>query len=79
MSPIISERFRIEIVNISKKGLKMRCFRELHPGTIVHLQTMHSFMFGEIRYCLKTDQAFEAGVRVDNCTEAVVQRSKSCA
>jgi hypothetical protein len=66
-------RREIRVLDISKRGLKLRVPTFLDRGTLmqIHLQGLESaglspeslLAVGEVRYCLKTGQAFQVGVR----------------
>jgi hypothetical protein len=66
LNPLSAGQVPVRIVDVSKRGLKIRGQRFIAPGTQVHLRLKGAFIVGEIRYSLQAAGSFLAGVRVDD-------------
>jgi hypothetical protein len=53
----------VQVVEISRSGLKVRTPRNLLPKTLVQVRFNGKAVLGEVRYCDKMDGAFYAGIR----------------
>jgi PilZ domain/Putative zinc-finger len=54
----------VEVIDISNNGLKIRTSRHLIPKTLVQIRFKGQAVLGEVRYCIKTEHAFLAGVKL---------------
>jgi hypothetical protein len=53
----------VEVIEISWKGLKIRTPRYLIPKSLVQLRFSGKTMLGEVRYCVKTESEYHAGIK----------------
>ena len=53
----------VEVIEISRKGFKIRTPRYLIPKSLVQIRFGGKAMLGEVRYCVKTDSAHQAGIK----------------
>ncbi len=63
LNPLIMERWRIHLLDISRGGLKLHVPHLLEPGTIVQIRLRAALVTAEVRYCIGAGAAFHAGVR----------------
>jgi hypothetical protein len=61
-----SERFHVQLLNVSRNGLKIKTGVLLEPGVIVHMRLADSLILGEVRYCVTADDAFHAGIQIQD-------------
>ena len=54
---------RVEIIEISRSGFKLSTPRHLIPKTLVQVHFNGKVMLGEVRYCIKADSGYYAGVK----------------
>jgi hypothetical protein len=54
----------IDVIDISTSGLKIRTSRHLIPKTLVQIRFNGQAVLGEVRYCVKTEFAFLAGIKL---------------
>jgi hypothetical protein len=54
----------VEVIDISRSGLKIRTSRHLIPKTLVQIRFNGKAVLGEVRYCVKTELVFVAGVKL---------------
>jgi PilZ domain len=63
LNPLIMDRWRVEVVDISKSGLTLHAPQALEPGTIVQIRLRAVLVTAEVRYCVATGSEFQAGAR----------------
>jgi hypothetical protein len=54
----------VEVVEISHNGLKIRTPRHLIPKTLVQIRFNGKATLGEVRYCLKIESGYHAGIKL---------------
>jgi len=54
----------VKVVEISRNGLKVVTPRYLIPRTLVQIRFNGRAVLGEVRYCLKTESEFQAGLKL---------------
>ena len=52
----------IQILDVSKGGLKMSAPSPLRQGTMVHIRFKETYLLAEVRYCTKVDATYHLGV-----------------
>jgi hypothetical protein len=53
----------VVVLEISHNGLRIRTPRFLIPKTLVQVRFNGKQVLGEVRYCIKTEEGYEAGLR----------------
>jgi hypothetical protein len=53
----------VQVIEISRHGLKIRTPRHLIPKTLVQIHFDGKTLLGEVRYCMKTDSEYHAGIK----------------
>ena len=64
--PLVPEYRAVRIVDISKRGMKLRSKDRIQPGAGIQIKLKGVFVLGEIRYCVQAGKFFLAGVLVDD-------------
>ena len=64
LDPLNLEGSPVEIINVSRSGLKLRSHRRLTVGSIVQVRLKDTFILGEVRYCKPCSEDFCAGVQI---------------
>jgi hypothetical protein len=54
----------VTVVEISRAGLKIRTPRHLIPRTLVQIRFNGRGVLGEVRYCIKADPGYHAGLKL---------------
>jgi hypothetical protein len=54
----------VEVVEISRSGLKIRTPRYLILKTLVQIRFNGKSVLGEVRYCVKMDPGYHAGIKL---------------
>jgi hypothetical protein len=54
----------VEVIEISRNGLKIRTPRFLTPKTLVQIRFNGKAVLGEIRYCIKSESQYFAGMKL---------------
>ncbi len=54
---------QVEVIEISRSGLKLSTPRHLIPKTLVQVHFSGKVMLGEVRYCIKADSGYYAGIK----------------
>lgn len=78
LHPILPGRLRVELVNSSPSGFKVRSPEPLTPSTIVQMQLHENFVMAEVRYCHKAaDAGFWIGMHIhDVVTQTPVRHTE---
>ena len=63
LNPLMMDRWPIQVVDISKGGLKLLIPEALERGTIVQIRLRAALVTAEVRYCTGGGSEFQAGVR----------------
>jgi hypothetical protein len=58
----VSPPHEVEVVEISRSGFKIRTDRYLIPKTLVQVRFNGRAVLGEVRYCIRTDAGYQAGL-----------------
>lgn len=53
----------VQVVEISRNGLKIRTPRFLIPKTLVQIRFNGKVVLGEVRYCIRTNSDYHAGLK----------------
>jgi hypothetical protein len=56
----------VRVLDVSHGGLKLRVPANLPPGTIVEIDLEGAVMLAEVRYCVRAELGFHAGVQLQN-------------
>jgi hypothetical protein len=56
----------VRVLDVSQSGLKLRVPANLLPGTIVQIDLEGVVMLAEVRYCVRAELGFHAGVQLQN-------------
>jgi hypothetical protein len=54
----------VEVIEISRSGLKVRTPRHLIPKTLVQIRFNGKTTLAEVRYCIKVERGYYAGMRL---------------
>ena len=66
-SPLLPDRWPVQIIDVSKNGLGLLVPNRLAPGALVQVQIGTTFVLGEVKYCKKlSEHEFRTGVRVQD-------------
>jgi hypothetical protein len=72
MAPVLPERWRVQILNISKNGLGLLVPTRLSPGVVVQIQSGLTFALGEVVYSRQiNEQQFHTGIRLQDMVAPV--------
>ena len=64
LSPLSLDRQKVQIVDISKKGLGILASKAVLPGTIVQVRINTAVELGEVRHCsARDDDGYRIGLR----------------
>ena len=66
IAPLSAGYAPVRLLDISGSGLRIRFLRYLEIGTVLQLRLGSSFILGEVKYCLRTDAGFDAGLHIQN-------------
>ena len=65
ISPLSLDRQKVEIVDISRKGLGLLAPKPIFPGTIVQIRIKNSVELGEVRHCSACEEnGYRIGLRL---------------
>jgi hypothetical protein len=64
LAPFSNTVMDVRIVDVAAGGVKVRTPESLAPGSLVRLKMRYSVACGDVRYCLPSEQRFNAGVRL---------------
>jgi PilZ domain len=56
----------VQILDVSKQGMKLELTKFLNPGTIVQVRLDKTCILGEVRYCVQVKDVFYAGILIEN-------------
>jgi hypothetical protein len=65
-NPLILDRSKIQVVNVSKNGLMLRTSEFVQVGIVVQIRLKARFVVGEVRYCLPVGDLFQVGIQIQN-------------
>jgi PilZ domain len=63
LNPLVMDRWRVHVLNISRGGLKLHVPQALEPGATVQIRLHVALVTAEVRYCVRVGAEFQAGVR----------------
>ena len=66
LHPLVTDRWKIEILERSRRTLTIRTHKPLEVGALVQLRTPSTFILGEVRYCVKGDGCFRSEVKIED-------------
>jgi len=69
ISPLTLEHLDVQVLDISRNGLKIRAPKFLNSGVILQMRLRDTLILGEVRYCVQTDDGFWAGLHIQDCVE----------
>jgi hypothetical protein len=64
INPFSVDSWDVRIVNVSKGGLRTYTPNNLLPGSLLKIKMRYSVACGDVRYCVRADNGFYAGVRL---------------
>lgn len=65
-SPFSSEKIRVQMMDISRNGLKVRTSQFVGRGTIVQVRVKKAIVLGEVRYCVAAGTEFDTGIQIQD-------------
>ena len=66
-SPLLADRWPVQIVDVSKNGLGLLVPMHLSPGSLVQVQSGSTFALGEVRYSRQINEhQFHTGIRLQD-------------
>jgi len=66
LNPIVAEWINVEVIDVSRGGLRVRTPVFLQAGTLIQVKIKRSIVLGEVRYCVSADGGFHAGVQIQD-------------
>ncbi len=66
LHPAVGNWASVQILDASRGGTRVRTGEYLPAGTLVQLRIKDSIALGEIRYCVAADDAFHAGIQIQD-------------
>ncbi len=69
LSPLMVEHLDVQVLDVSRNGLKIRTPRFLSSGAVVQMRLRDMVIRGEVRYCVQTDEGFYVGLFIQDCVE----------
>jgi hypothetical protein len=64
--PKAQSYLNVQILDVSKQGMKLEVTKFLNPGTIVQVRLDKTCILGEVRYCVQVKDVFYAGILCEN-------------
>jgi hypothetical protein len=64
LSPEFQSYIDVQVLDVSRHGMKLMVTGFLHPGTILQVRLDKTFLLGEVRYCVQVNDVFHAGVLI---------------
>lgn len=64
ISPFSQNRLNIQILDVSKGGMKVGVPNLLRPGASVKIRLKGRIAFGEVRHCREVGEGYEAGIQL---------------
>jgi hypothetical protein len=64
LSPEVQSYVDVQVLDVSRQGMKLMVTSFLHPGTIVQVRLNKTFLLGEVRYCVHVKELFQAGILI---------------
>jgi hypothetical protein len=69
VSPHTLEHMEVRVLDISRNGLKIRAPKFLKIGAVLQMRLRDTLILGEVRYCVRMDDGFWAGLQIQDCVE----------
>jgi hypothetical protein len=66
LQPPGAKAAEVRILDVSQGGLKLRVPANLPPGTIVQIDLKSAVVRAEVRYCVRAELGFHAGVQLQH-------------
>ena len=66
LNPLLEEALAVQMLDWSADGLSLRTALALSAGTLVQVRFKDSVVLGEVRYCVRSGDAFKIGVRIES-------------
>jgi hypothetical protein len=63
-SPFSPTKIRVQIMDVSRNGLKVRTPQFVGRGAIVQVLIKEAIILGEVRYCVPAGAEFDAGIQI---------------
>jgi hypothetical protein len=64
LNPYSEEDWNVDIVDVSKNGLRLYLATGVMPGSLLKVRMKHHVAFGEARYCMPATGRFFVGVQI---------------
>lgn len=74
LNPLDPNRLAGRVLDISRNGLRVRTQKFLSRGTVLQLRVRDLVVMGEVRYCVKRADSFDAGIHIQDCVATEDQR-----
>ena len=66
LNPLMTVRWIVHVLNISRGGMKLHVPQALEPGATVQIRLRVALVTAEVRYCMRVGGEYQAGVRLVN-------------
>ena len=63
-SPFSREKFRVQMMDLSRNGLKVRSPQFVARGAMVQVIIAEAILLGEVRYCIPAEGEFDMGIQI---------------
>ena len=63
-SPFSPEKFRVQMMDVSRNGLKLRTPQFVARGAMVQVIIEEALILGEVRYCIPAEGEFDMGIQI---------------
>jgi hypothetical protein len=77
LNPLLGTRQAIQVLDVSKNGMKFRSGMELQRGTLIQVYLRDIVAMGEVRHCTRCEDEFHVGVQLDNVFRRCPQEDMS--
>jgi c-di-GMP-binding flagellar brake protein YcgR len=64
LNPVSLERLKVQVLDVSLGGFKLRAPQFLQRGTTVQILFRKAISQGDVRYCVPTPDGFHLGVQI---------------
>ena len=64
--PFTNESLEVQILNVSRGGMKLHSGKSLDPGMMVKIRIKNVVAFGEVRYCTFVGIGYTIGIKIEN-------------
>jgi hypothetical protein len=66
VNPLSANWTNIQILDMSRGGMKLSVPEALEPGTVVQIRSRNTLTFAKVRYCVEAGAEFHVGVQLQN-------------